>query len=54
MSMNAPKERYVACYVRNYAMYPNLIGAKGPGSRPKGGPQLACYFYLGGMLVMSA
>ena len=31
-------ERYVACYVCNYAMYPDIIGAKGPGCRPKGGP----------------
>lgn len=30
-------ERYVACYVRDYAMYPLLIGPRRPGSRPRGG-----------------
>ena len=44
--------QYVACYVRNYAMYPDLIGAKGPGFRPQGGAQHASN--LGCMLVMSA
>lgn len=33
-------ERYVACYVRDYAMFPILIGYRGPGSWPRGGPNL--------------
>ncbi len=43
MSMNAPGGALRACYVCNYAMYPDLIGAKGQGSG-QGGPQLACHF----------
>ena len=33
-------ERYVACYVRDYAMDPILIGPTGPGSGQGGGPNL--------------
>ena len=50
MSMNAPGGalRWPATkYVRDYAMYPHLIGAKGPGFRVQakgGGPNLHAYY----------
>ena len=39
--MNAPGvERYVACYVRDYAMYLILIGPRRPRGGPSGGPNV--------------